>query len=336
MQVWEVFLFIGIFILLIFSVFLIKKLFYRFVYKKKYMLFQKISIKSMSNIGIVLALSLALIFLLNLLSIGLIGVAFKIWSGARVIVESILIKIGGLLFGPLIGMFLGASIDFLVVALSAGVFHFGYFIIAILFGFLGGIIKSLLLSSKKSYLKFCIFSTVFVCLLSIISILLFFAKDNNYQSFVISFLSFTFELNLMSVILVIVISSILSLLVLWVCYFNYVYLKKKKKNKKGTWFEVFAPVFMMIIITEIFCNILILPTFDAMISPLNYSTWFVFRLVLFVPMVIINLIIIYPVALIIMPIIKFNHIQESTNNFKKTNVNIFLKDKKKNKKTIRC
>lgn len=334
MQIWEIFLFIAVFFLLIFLVFLIKKFFYHFVLKKKLMLFPKISIKSLSNIGIVLSLSLSLIFLLNLLSVGLLGVVFKIWSGTRIIVEGILIKIGGLLFGPIIGIFLGASIDFLVVALSGGVFHFGYFIAAILFGFLGGIIKSLLLSSKKSYLKFNIFSSIFVFLLSALAILLLFFTKDNHQSFIISFLSFTIEINLINIIWVIVISMALSLLILWLCYFNYVY-QKKNKNKKGTWFEIFAVVFMMIVITEIFCNVLILPTFDAMISPLNYSTWFVIRLILFVPMVILNFIIIYPVALIIMPIIKFDHIQESTNNFKKSNTNIFLKNKKSKSKVVR-
>jgi hypothetical protein len=66
------------------------------------------------------------------------------------------------MFGPIIGIFIGAVTDILTVALTAGMFHYGFFFCSILYGFLAGIIRSLLNTTKKNTLMFAIFGTALV------------------------------------------------------------------------------------------------------------------------------------------------------------------------------
>ena len=119
--------FLACFIGLLLIIFIAKKIYYRFVLKKKLYLIPRPTTKGIATIGVTLALSIAVVILLILVTADLASVIFRLWSGTRIIVEAILIKIGGLLYGPIIGMCLGAAVDFLCVALTAGVFNIGYF-----------------------------------------------------------------------------------------------------------------------------------------------------------------------------------------------------------------
>jgi LytS/YehU family sensor histidine kinase len=80
-----------------------------------------------------------------------------------------LIKIGGLLFGPIIGIFIGAATDILSVALTAGMFHYGYFIAAMLFGALSGFIRVFINNSKKNIVKLWFYCIAFTLCCTILT-----------------------------------------------------------------------------------------------------------------------------------------------------------------------
>jgi LytS/YehU family sensor histidine kinase len=126
----------------------LKKIYYRFRLKKRYYIFPKISTKGISNIALVISISAAIILLLTLVTAGFMGILFRAYPGTRVTVEGILIKIGGLLFGPIIGVFIGGVTDLLSIALTAGMFHYGYFISACTYGLLAGFVRSIINISK--------------------------------------------------------------------------------------------------------------------------------------------------------------------------------------------
>ena len=298
--------FLACFIGLLLIIFIAKKIYYRFVLKKKLYLIPRPTTKGIATIGVTLALSIAVVILLILVTADLASVIFRLWSGTRIIVEAILIKIGGLLYGPIIGMCLGAAVDFLCVALTAGVFHIGYFITAIFFGLIGGLIRKLLTTKKMKYFWFSIYSTIISICLAIATIFLVYFTNTTQTKFDVSMLGIEIELTLNQIILIFIVSIILPIIILWSCYCIYKWQLKNKKIKSN-WFGVFAPIFMTIAISEVFCNILFIPVFDAMLSPLNYQTWFLIRLLLFIPMVIVNLVILLPVYKIIRPIIKYNY-----------------------------
>ena len=50
-----------------------------------------------------------------------------------------------------------------------------------------------------------------------------------------------------------------------------------------------------------------MPYFDADLSTLMFEDWFAIRILLFIPMVIFNMIFIYPVYSIVAPLIKYNY-----------------------------
>jgi LytS/YehU family sensor histidine kinase len=110
----------------------------------------------------IISISISIVLLLVLSTAGLMGTLFKVYPGLRVTVESVMIKIGGLLFGPIIGLFIGAVTDILDVLLTAGMFHYGYFIAAIAYGFISGLIRSVINASKNSDAKFVIYISLFI------------------------------------------------------------------------------------------------------------------------------------------------------------------------------
>ena len=81
-------------------------------------------------------------------------------------------------------------------------------------------------------------------------------------------------------------------------------------HQSDSWFMAFAPVFVCIVIGEIIVNIMTVPAFDAALSTLHYDEWLLIRTLLFIPMVALNLVIIYPVFKIITPNVKLQYIDE--------------------------
>ena len=138
---------------------ILKKVYYKLVLKKRYFLFPKMNTKGIANVAMVIAIATAILLLLTIISSGLFAILFRAYPGWRVTIESALIKIGGLCFGPIIGMFVGLGTDLLSVTLTAGMFHYGYCVAAVLYGLLAGLISSIknITNSRKLYFHLCMF-----------------------------------------------------------------------------------------------------------------------------------------------------------------------------------
>lgn len=305
------------FCIVIFFVALIKKIFYKVMFKKRYYIFPRTSIKGITSIAMVIAMSVAVLILLVIVTSNVVGVLFRAFPGTRITIESILIKIGGLLFGPFIGIFIGMFTDLLSVTLTAGVFHYGYFIAAMCFGLLSGLVRTIILFSSKNKLKFAFYTSLSILLVSILAIL-YFNFGSTEQLLYIPFLPFEIQKN--HIILVIIAFIFLAIVSIWVFYF----LSRRKENKKKSlkktfgkvtylkkinlnFFEKYCPVIACIMITEVLVNVLMMPIFDAEISTLTINTWLAIRLALFVPMVFLNLFIIFPVYAIVSPLVTYDY-----------------------------
>jgi hypothetical protein len=120
------------------------KVYQRIKNKRIYYIFPRISTKGISNISLVISISASIILLLTIITAGFMGIMFRAYPGTRITVEGLLIKIGGLIFGPIIGMFIGAITDLLAITLTAGMFHPGYFIAAISYGLFSGTIRTII------------------------------------------------------------------------------------------------------------------------------------------------------------------------------------------------
>ena len=106
---WQVILvFLSIVFVTLFFL-LIRKIYYYFVRKQRYYIFPKISVKGITNIAMVISISVATILLLTIVTAGVLAIICRAYPGWRVTIEGILIKIGGLLFGPIIGIFIGGT-----------------------------------------------------------------------------------------------------------------------------------------------------------------------------------------------------------------------------------
>ena len=143
----------------------IKKIYYRFYKYKRYYIFPRIGVKGITNIAMTISLSISIILLLTVITSGLLGILFRAYPGWRVTIEGLLIQLGGLLFGPIVGLFIGGLTDLLSIALTAGMFHYGYFIASLAYGLFSGLIRMLISLFKNNIVNFSIVSTIFVSLL---------------------------------------------------------------------------------------------------------------------------------------------------------------------------
>ena len=423
-----------VFLAIVFILLTIKKFYYRFYLKKKYNIIPRANTKGITSIGMTVALTVAIVLLLMIVTADVISVIFRAWVGTRIILEGILIKIGGLMFGPIIGLCIGAATDFLTISLTGGVFHIGYFISAAFFGLLGGMIKYIVNISNKNEFKFSLFSTILLVFTGIACFLTIYylsGDQNLLEKYSVTVFAFDITLPQWGLVLIIEIFLLISIGIVWGLYLyrkihikrfnrgklleetfydhynlpslyriNYLKIKhiynkrlmkqeidalahvcsttsisvidldqlthtsnltkinhllakglievnekqeyqvssmfkcqflstdykcaQEKKwikqylitknskvyNKSDSWFMAFAPVFVCIVIGEIIVNIMTVPAFDAALSTLNYNEWLLIRTLLFIPMVALNLLIIYPVFKIITPNVKLQYIDE--------------------------
>jgi LytS/YehU family sensor histidine kinase len=106
-----------------------------------------------------------------------------------------LIKIGGLIFGPIVGLFIGAATDILTVTLTAGMFHYGYFISALAYGFFSGLIKNILGLNKKKNLFVSLGISFGLMAITSIFIDLYLFNITSGENFVLSLMNIDFYLS---------------------------------------------------------------------------------------------------------------------------------------------
>lgn len=354
------------FVSLFFLFIIIKKIYYHVRLRKKYFIFPKLNINGISNISMIIAISISIILLLTIISAGLAGIFFRMYPGWRVIIEAILIKIGGLLFGPIIGIFIGCMTDILTVILTGGMFHYGFFILCLIYGFFSGLIRSIINKSTRfNFIGFMFLITLITS--SLVTIYLLFQHDT--YSFEMLNKALTFKnwqlvlfINGMNISLFLVVF----ILYLFFCkksfvneltrikYFfvfdmrfkilqwrlkhwpqytskifaNWVIKKDKmitkhnnfmltKKNTIPDWFVCLMHVITITTCVETVVSIILMPLFDQQMGgamPLDY--WIVFRTFMFIPVVLINMLILFPIYKVILPMFKYNYTE---NIFEKIN-----------------
>ncbi len=294
------------FIIVLLVVSFVRKLYYYFKYKKRFYIIPRVSVKGISIIAMVISISIAIIVLLTFATADVMAVIFRAWPGTRVTLEGILIKIGGLLFGPIIGAFIGAMTDLLAVALTAGVFHYGYLIAAMAYGLIGGLIRSFFAVAKNKKINFAIISTVILSILTVGMLAYLYGIESLKDGVAIPILGTISQ----AVIVWYVVGFCLSCIALiWICY-TIQTIQDKKNKKKWTWFNSFIPVLVASIMCELVVNILMLPSFDAELSTIPYQQWVVIRSLLLIPMTVLNVVIIFPIFKIVVPLINYDYTKE--------------------------
>lgn len=329
---WDVILIFFAFLLVVILASIIKKIYYRIWLKKKYFVIPRPGIKGIANISMVIALSVAVLILMTIITSNLFSVLFRAFPGTRVTIESILIKIGGLLFGPFLGLFIGMLTDLLSVLMTAGIFHPGYFIAALCCGLISGLIRTIVTFSSKNKLRFAIYATVALLLTSLST---FFYLNEFIKG---EYLDLKIGIGIPPIpknlaIIVLCGFSIFTVGIIWVYYFitlkkelkirreekNKIFsenqqelilmekMNKKKKSKTTDKFITFCACITCVVVTEMVINVQAMPFFDAAVTTLLVDQWLPIRALLYIPMVIFNMIIIYPISIIVSPLVTYNY-----------------------------
>lgn len=194
----------------------IKKLFFRFVLKKQLYIFRTDSIKSITNIAMIIATAVGILLILSILTSGLLGILFRAYPGWRAVIQNILIKLGGLFFGPIIGMFVGGTTDLLCVFMTGGVFHYGFFLCSVFYGALSGLVHLVFFSSKKRLL---LTNTIFTCLISLMyvgSIYFLLTRSHLDAGYSLTILNINIHLTSWAMCLVVGATYAIILLICWI------------------------------------------------------------------------------------------------------------------------
>ncbi|WEK83274.1 MAG: hypothetical protein L3I91_01045 [Mycoplasma sp.] len=196
---------------------IIKKIWYYFRWHKRYYLVPRVGIKGITNVAMTIALSVAIILLLTVLTSGFLGIVFRAYPGWRVNIEEFLIQLGGLLFGPVIGLFIGGLTDLLTIALTSGVFHYGYFFVCLSYGVLAGLIKSITNWVKNDTTKFLFIGTIVSAVLTVLFSL--FVAFQPMDTFTIEFLSTGLTFNKLALITFVGCVTVFFIVILWLLMF---------------------------------------------------------------------------------------------------------------------
>lgn len=330
-------IFVAFFAVLVVITF-IKKLFYYIKFKKRYYVFPRPSIQGIANIAMVTALSVAVLLLLTFITSNLFSVMFRAFPGSRVTIEGILIKIGGLLFGPFIGMFVGALTDLLSIIMTAGIFHYGYFIAAIGYGLCAGLVKSIFSYSKRNNFVFAVVATIVMSAIACAAVgfTYLYVDPNGFNQSVIP-ITILQSISRSTIVYIFLGFSTVVLLVIWFSFFFSKMLQERKmrlsqnqrhfnskqiKQIDKNYFINFTLVLMCATVSEMVINVLMMPAFDASLSTLRYGDWFTIRILLFFPMILFNFVIIYPVYTIVWPLVKWDYKKELVEDY---NVPLYIK-----------
>ncbi|MDE5552953.1 MAG: hypothetical protein K2I67_00170, partial [Malacoplasma sp.] len=321
------------FVILIICAFL-KKLWFLVVHKKRYYIFPRPSIKGISNISMVIALSVAVLILITMITQNVAGILFRAFPGSRITIEGILIKIGGLLFGTFIGMIIGILTDLLSIALTAGIFHYGYFISAMAYGLLSGLVKTLIANTSSKKIVLAWSSTTFLFVVYGVAILFIYSVIPDANAEIYIQLVRNVVVNRDIIFGVITFFIFVSIITIWFFY-KVSTTKKNKENKKtklgnkfnahydkkesvdnSKLFSSFCPTIVCVLSTELLINVLMMPSFDADLSTLTYMDWFLIRLLIFIPMIFVNMVIIFPVYIIVSPLVTWDYRKEMYEDLK--------------------
>lgn len=347
---------IALFAFLVFilvCILLAKKFYYRFAKKKRYFIVPRVGTTGMMNVAMVIAIAVSLIILIMSVTGGVASIVFRAYPGTRVTIEIILIKIAGLLFGPIIGMISGALIDVLAIALSAGFFHYGYFLSAILTGLISGVLRSMTALpklSKRRDLWIAIYASVFMVAATAITVGFIASLDLSSNStaaaiagndpvstepefsFNLKGTTINFKIGLVHYLMCLVAFSILIIAIIWVMFSmqilrnrknatvltNFSYRTHQHINHKGQFWRIaHKNAYLAIVNTlalagaaTLVINIVFIPVYDADITTQPYEFWLLFRSLAAIFLFIIDIVVIYPVLLVIMPIMKYNYEDE--------------------------
>lgn len=192
---------------------LIKKMYYRVRWHRRYYIIPRIRIKGITNVAMTISMSIAIILLLTFITSGLLGVVFRGYPGVRVLIEGILIQLGGLLFGPFIGLLIGGITDLLTIALTAGMFHPGFFIILLTYGLVAGLFKTASIAFKNNNFKFAVFGSITFILITVLLIVYIYVQQ--YATFNVQLFShdFIFTKAILSIILLVTLGVVL--IIIW-------------------------------------------------------------------------------------------------------------------------
>ncbi|WP_052663501.1 hypothetical protein [[Mycoplasma] testudinis] len=322
-----------------------KKVYFFVVRKQRYFVIPRVSVYGMTNIAIIIAIAVSIIILIMAVTGGLASVLFRAYPGTRVTIEIILVKIAGLLFGPIIGVVSGAIIDILTVALSGGFFHYGYFIAAIITGLLSGLLRVVITTSKVGRLKdlfLAIYASLFmIASAAVVIILISQIKQIGDGGLVFNIpgLNIDVTLSLNHFFYIIIGFTIFILAIIWLMFIVWFYKSKRyyyplthftykrikhpnHKNRlwlnaRKNWYNSLVSVIVLAASATLIMNILFLPIFDAEITAQPYTYWLLFRTIIAAPaLFVIDIIVIYPVLLVISPIIKYNYEDELVEDLK--------------------
>lgn len=256
-----------------------------------YLIIPKLNIHGISGISMMTAMNIALIITVSLLSNQIMGIFFKVYPGARFLIENILVKLGGILFGPLIGIFIGFTTDLLTVIFTSSVLNYGYFFSAMMNGFLGGLIHQIIKLKNDQWNYKKTISSISLSLISLLAVGIVLSANSQGRMFSAKILSFSLSVPWGSLFGTILFLMAIAMGLLITGNFANRRVNDEKYNYK-TWIHKMSKKYLFFLI--LMCNssiyilidIIALPMFDITLSTLPYEQFLICRIITSIPSVI--------------------------------------------------
>nr|WP_237710369.1 glutamyl-tRNA amidotransferase [Candidatus Mycoplasma haematolamae] len=229
------------------------------------------------------------------------GVIFQIYPGSRLLIETILIKIGGALYGPAIGMLIGLLTDLLTVILTSSVFNGGYLLAAIFNGFFGGFIFMLTSTRNRKSLSYWQNTFLVFCMLAITSVVFYLFYSDTFKSSQnngeLKVNIFSQEVKFPQWFFPAFLSSLLGIICLSLTGTLFLSTRERTEalSRKCKKWNTIIRIVAMNFLSYILVDLITLPLFDIKLSTLPYEQFFIMRNVLLIPAVAFSSLIIWKI-----------------------------------------
>lgn len=226
----------------------------------------RFSIKKIAYIGMMVAVSVAITVSISIV------IPITVFPPIRVAFSGIMIKISGLFFGPIVGLFVGILTELLCILFVPSYIHIAYFCVAASFGFWAGICSfTRQFQGSRNIITLILITLYFV----VFTLVLFSIEYSNPNKNNANFLGIKISADFTPFFLLIMMGITLTLI--WLVTIGLYF------SRYHNWLNIVLPIVLLCIVTETLATILIAAWGDSQILGLRqqasgYSSMVLLRL----------------------------------------------------------
>lgn len=249
---------------------------------------------NIAKIAMMIAVSVSLTVVIS------VTIPITVFPPIRVAFSGIMVKITGMFFGPIVGLFVGIFTEGICLMFVPSYIHIAYFCVSLSFGFWSGVCAyTLKFKGKKIWITFALITAYIIAF----TLILFTIEVNSPNLDDAVFMGISISGNFAPYVFLIMMS--ITLFIIWMITLTLLVFRKKR------WLEIVLPIILLCIVTETLSTILLASWGDSQILGIpayqgGYSSMVLIRLFQTPFKIVFNTAVLSTVYMVMKPILQKN------------------------------